>query len=504
MNKKIIGKINMTKPVPFIHKFSVEGGLNALQFNIDTEHELMFLVWDSRGILRVQHLSGVANKTVVISEKIENSSIGTYPGKIVSGEWKIDVIYYSSKEMNENSDDDLFGEYRITISDNTNLDSSKILNLGEDLWVDYELEDKILTLNKYDWDKLISDQKRWYKGDFHTHTKLSDGSMTNEMAMNQAKLMNLDFLVTTEHNIVSTGWKKGDTVVIPGMEVTTTKGHFNILGIKEYIDVRDKFKGTEIFTQETIDMIMEKSRDMNSLCSVNHCMMNPWHWQFKDTKLDNINTIEICCDPTYNTSSKSNDMAIKLFDILWNDGHKIWGVGGSDSHLLPDEIYENSKDPSLIGDPGTYVFADGLSANSILNSVKNGRVYISRGINLDLKITQDDSVYYPGSKIDCLNKELNDIEINYEVEINNLNDKLNILFIENGKVVDKKEVNKPGKVLFKRLWDKSKYNWARIEIRNDKGEFVSFVNPIYLNEKESKLKTWIDLLNTLEEVNDEN
>lgn len=501
MNAQIMGKINMAKPTPSTHKFSVEGGLNALQFNIDTNmNELMFLVWDSKGILRVQHLSGVANKIVVIADKPENSSIGTYPGKIVSGEWKIDVIYYSSKERNNDS----FIEYSITISDNNDLDTSKILKLGEDLWVDYNIEDKILTLNKYDWNKLISDKKRWYKGDFHTHTKLSDGSMTNEIAMNQAKLMNLDFFVTTEHNIVSTGWKKGDTLVIPGIEITTTKGHFNILGVKEYIDTRDKFKDIEIFTQDSINTIMEKARNMNSLCSINHCMMNPWNWQFKDTRLYNINTLEICCDPTYDTSPKSNDMAIKLFDILWNDGHKIWGVGGSDSHLMPDEPYANSNEPSLIGDPGTYVLADELSANSILNAVKNGRVYVSRGINLDFKITQDDRIYYPGSRIDCCNKGLDKSEIDYEIEIKNLNDKLNILFIENGEVVDKKEVNKPGKVLFKRLWDQSKYNWARIEIRNAKDEFVSFVNPIYLGNKESKLKTWIDLLNKLEEVKDEN
>ena len=39
----------------------------------------------------------------------------------------------------------------------------------------------------------------------------------------------------------------------------------------------------------------------------------------------------------------SNEMAVRFLDALWQDGHRIYGVGGSDSHNLIDERYEEQS-----------------------------------------------------------------------------------------------------------------------------------------------------------------
>ncbi len=73
--------------------------------------------------------------------------------------------------------------------------------------------------------------------------------------------------------------------------------------------------------------------------------------------LDDITCLEIINESDlYGCQRESNDQAIRYLDFLWEDGHRIWGIGGSDSHNLIEERYKGSDKPSIAGDPGTYVF----------------------------------------------------------------------------------------------------------------------------------------------------
>lgn len=68
----------------------------------------------------------------------------------------------------------------------------------------------------------ISDEMKWYAGDFHTHTIFSDGKMTREENNDIAKKQNLDFFIPTDHNIFHYKWPKYDDVFIyPGVEITS-------------------------------------------------------------------------------------------------------------------------------------------------------------------------------------------------------------------------------------------------------------------------------------------
>ena len=56
------------------------------------------------------------------------------------------------------------------------------------------------------------------------------------LAMQVCEKQELDFLYATEHNIVMPSYQKGNTLIIPSMELTTPYGHYNIFGIREFID----------------------------------------------------------------------------------------------------------------------------------------------------------------------------------------------------------------------------------------------------------------------------
>lgn len=86
-------------------------------------------------------------------------------------------------------------------------------------------------------------------------------------------------------------------------------------------------------------------------------------------------------------------LALKLWDLLWKDGYKIRGIGGSDSHMLPSETYAESDKPSVIGDPCTYVLAQGLPAAETLEGVSKGHVYVSREVELDIRILCNGQTY---------------------------------------------------------------------------------------------------------------
>src|SRR5438270_11187380 len=73
-------------------------------------------------------------------------------------------------------------------------------------------------------------------GILHVHTRVShDGGGTLEGAIQAARTAKLDFITITEHNIPFDPSRlnklPNDIIVLPGEEVSTRNGHFEVLGI---------------------------------------------------------------------------------------------------------------------------------------------------------------------------------------------------------------------------------------------------------------------------------
>lgn len=432
------------------------------------------LITDPNGVIRAQALLLNERMEIVISDDIATSSYSTVPGPIQEGEWRMEMISMKSIPFT----------YSIKFG-NEELPSLYSYELEAYAANQYEGE---FTLKAWNPNEEVQSETKWYKGDFHTHTNLSDGKLTVEEGMESARRMGLDFFVATDHNIIPTKWLKSDILVIPGVEITSTKGHFNALGIQKWVDWQPYCEDGGMESEEGMNRILKDVKEASGVRSINHPMLKPWDWQFTETLLDEVDVIEIWNDPTFKDNPKATEEALHLWNKLLNDGYRIPGIGGSDSHMRPTEKYPGATVPSLIGDPATYVWAVGLSASSILNGIKRGSVYVTRFIDLKLDIRSEGRSVLLGSEIE------DDSMVQFTIELEKWEEECDIVWIQNGATLLKETIEPNKSYSYTANFVDREFQWLRFEIRSKNGELLAFSNPIYKGKKTPTMKTWGELL----------
>lgn len=227
----------------------------------------------------------------------------------------------------------------------------------------------------------------WYRGDLHLHSGHSDGSCDSARGrrvpcplvrtLDAARARHLDFVAMTEHNtsthaaaLRELAPAYDDMLLIPGREVTTFFGHFNIFGITSDIDFR---------IAEGIDngfaRIADRVHALGGILSINHprmpageaCMGCGWTMPgFDWSKVDAVEAI--------NGGTPLGPEGPLTGTPFWLDGLKagfaVTAVGGSDNH-----------DPAkagfgAVGVPTTVVHALDLGQGAILAGIRSGRVFI--------------------------------------------------------------------------------------------------------------------------------
>lgn len=323
-------------------------------------------------------------------------------------------------------------------------------------------------------DRVLCDDEKWYAGDFHTHTFYSDGKLSREENLIVANMRDLDFITPTEHNVFHKTWPESNLLIVPGMEFTSTLGHFNII----FSEISSLKKGElrEFQTEDDFTKLLKSYAD-KGIVSLNHPFLAPWELKMGDFDLNNIITMEIINDPTYEDNHKANEMSLKAWSIMLNDGYKVVGIGGSDSHNIPQETYENSLFPSLIGDPKTWIYSKSLSKKDLKQALLDGKVSVSREDVIELQ--QNGNKFYA------------------EVYRKNYHkSKLKIQWIVDGKIV--KEI--PSNTDFFEYNPGEEYSWIRVDVRTEEDLLYGFTNPIIFNKemkKNHELSTWNDLLDKM-------
>ncbi|WP_342506619.1 CehA/McbA family metallohydrolase [Sporosarcina sp. FSL K6-2383] len=424
-----------------------------------------YLVYDSIGQLRAQYLTGKTPQPVMIHEQPKDTSPYTIGGSIAAGTWTIDFIAVVKQQEEMGKP---FLEVQFNGESNAHSEDELYWN---------QLDEGTLLLATTSSEQVIKPETRWYKGDLHTHTIYSDGQMTREENMVSAKNRQLDFFVATDHNIVPTSWVNDSSIlVLPGIEVTAPLGHFNIVNTNTSPFVKNRLE--DMLTEQGMNKIINGHYG-NALISINHPFLTEWKWLLKDTPLHKVDTLEIWNDPTYADNPQATEWALTAWDILLKDGHKITGVGGSDSHLKPDERYEGSEEASLIGDPGTFVYCEGLSIHNLMKALKKGHVFVSRGEQINFQLDRfiaGDQCNLRTGKIEAKVQSHEPVEIEWIVD---------------GRMVSKESGNQSS---FGFDWDENTYHYIRVNVRKEDGTLYGFTNPIYFNDKRPSLHTWGQLL----------
>ena len=208
--------------------------------------------------------------------------------------------------------------------------------------------------------------RTWLAGDLHAHTVHSDGAMTVPDLALQAVARGLDFLAVTDHNTVShhrelaaASAAYGITLV-PGQEVTTSRGHAGVLGDTGWIDFRT-----------SADSWLAAAERAGGLMSINHPfggdvswlhpmerrppLLEVWHWSWLDPAWTTPLSWWQAWDPA----------AIPV-------GGSDWHRPGSDSPLGTPTTWVECDDDS--GVPGVL---EGLGARRVaITASRNGPILL--------------------------------------------------------------------------------------------------------------------------------
>jgi hypothetical protein len=203
----------------------------------------------------------------------------------------------------------------------------------------------------------------WYCGEVHCHTYHSDGDSDPLEVVRLAESLGLDFLAITDHN-VSSHLARLNTIetplmLIPGFEVTTFKGHWNVWGDHGWIDFRIEDRA------HMAQAVAEASR-RGYLASCNHPRPYGPDWVYGD--VDDFDCIEVWNgDWMFN-----NEVALEFWESRLRTGKRYTAVGGSDCHFLKRDH------PAKLAHPTLWIYCPGEpSPSRLLGAMSAGHVFIT-------------------------------------------------------------------------------------------------------------------------------
>ncbi len=253
---------------------------------------------------------------------------------------------------------------------------------------------------------------KFYKGNLHCHSTVSDGKFTPEELVRMYREHGYSFLGLSEHEIYTdrSDLNTEDFLIIPAIEcsVASPEGGkcYHIHGIKGPGSIPAKSQGRPLMNGEILKKPEEKGiaaaqkvidnlTDAGNLVMINHPL-----WSFNELEdllgLKGYFAVEIFnygCEMENKTG-----LATVYWDSLLRRGIKVWGVAADDNH---------NRDP-FGGPPCDWdsfggwvcVKADSLSVHSIADALQKGRFYSSSGPEIYDYGIRDGVVFAECSEVD--------------------------------------------------------------------------------------------------------
>lgn len=261
----------------------------------------------------------------------------------------------------------------------------------------------------------------WYRGDLHLHSAHSDGSCLNQsgarvpcplfFSLQAAAARRLDFVAVTEHNTTSHHATLREAqpyfdrmVIIPGREITTFYGHFNILGVVEPLDFRLAPAGRTSF-----NALADRVHSLGGIVAINHptvpsgenCMGCGWTMPGADFhKVDAVELINGGSAAAEDGNPEGRLSGVPFWLAALEAGNVITGIGASDSH----DPTRDASEFNAIGRPTTVVHAKAFTQQAILEGIRAGRVFVDltggAGTMLDLQLATAQGSAQMGSALE--------------------------------------------------------------------------------------------------------
>jgi hypothetical protein len=203
----------------------------------------------------------------------------------------------------------------------------------------------------------------WYRGDIHCHTLHSDGDSTVEALIRHAESLGFDFLAITDHNNqshqIDMARIETPLMLIPGYEVTTYYGHWNIWGDAGWIDFR-------VTSPDDLRRAIDEATARGFLVSCNHPRPYGPDWAFPE--VEGYTCVEVWNGPW----ELLNTTCLAFWEERLKRGQRLTAVGGSDHHFLKREHI------AKLGHPTMVIFCpDDPSPRNLLAALRAGHAYVT-------------------------------------------------------------------------------------------------------------------------------
>lgn len=209
--------------------------------------------------------------------------------------------------------------------------------------------------------------------DPHIHsTYSSDSTASPRDIIKRAKKIGLDAIAVADHNTIKGSLATieeakdfEDFVVVPAVEVSSSKGHIVALGIKEDVE-------NGLSPEDTV----EKIRSLGGIAVAAHPFVS-----YRDGLCDNVKELDIDAIETLNSryifgysNWKAKNLAERrnLPEIGSSDAHFIGAIGSCVTEFEADFSYESIIDAILSGK--TTVYGDRTPLPLILKEVINKKI----------------------------------------------------------------------------------------------------------------------------------
>lgn len=343
----------------------------------------------------------------------------------------------------------------------------------------------------------------WYRGDLHMHTAHSDGSCASRRGarvpcpvfrtLEAAEAAGLDFVAVSDHNTVAQAESLrelapyfDDLLMIPAREITTFRGHANVLGPTGAFDFE---LGTPRLP--TLGRLQDEVDRAHGLLSVNHpglpsgesCMGCGWTAEGLDWS--RAPAIEVVNGGALRTvgSAEGPLSSLPFWEARLDAGFRITGIGGSDNH---DAEKSPASSREGIGRPATVVHAAELSQAAVLDAIRRGHVFVdvwgSRDRLLEVVAQAGDARAEMGDVLPAAAGAV--VEVAVQVAGAPAGARLSLAgdAVPLARLADPALSAPEARKTFQLTAD-GKSRWLRVDVRDAKGQLILIGNPIYLRPR---------------------
>ena len=415
------------------HRFHVSGA-TMLSFTLlegKFEHVLVE-VKDPTGTMRALLTYKTRIKQACLTDSEITTTNGCVAGPIQDGDWSIEVVRTYPVE----------GGYSLRVDE----------NLGA-------LPRGGFNPINLDREAVIEPRAGWFAGDFHTHSMYSDGRISQEGIVEAVEAEKLDFFAMSDHSIATTKFPEVDALVLPSTEVTwDDNGHYNIHGLDGLPDY-GAYVGESGSKSEALDKLFKDMSAAGRVISLNHPFPRGWVLSH-DFDVRSLSLFEVINAPHLFDPEVDNERALRLLDFLWNRGHRLMVVGGSDAHK------KNYFDTYPVGVPKTKVYCEGLSARHVLEAAVAGHSYVQ--VREDFEIAfrrpgEQGASILPGDatqgRVEC--RARSTAPVVWELVHNG-----RAVYVSRGRIFCHEFEVKPG-------------DWWRLQARDKSGDLLLVTNPVH-------------------------